>query len=472
MAPKNFELNDQTIQQLFGVDDAENEDPDRLKAFFFKNKAYKNLKNDLPIRIVVGHKGIGKSALLKMCSLEDEEDGKPSIWIKPDKLLDVSTDGGFNAMISEWKTKLRSLIVTEFTGEKHGLVKTMASGIINDILSLAKQHNMEGTQAALLKNLHEKRKISVYIDDLDRGWEAQRKDVTKISTLLNAIRDLSGENPKVRFLIALRTDVYQLVRTSDESTDKIEQNIINLSWDNHEILYVMASRVNLFFNPTSQQASPKMLQPALFKFFEPIIEKRFHGAGKWANAPMHRVLLSLTRKRPRDLIKLLSSAAKEAYKNNRNRIVTSDLRDTFNNYSQERMQDLINEFKSELPKIERLILGMRPTKREKTALDAFLYDKGSLIAKIKEIMEHNHFYFANKSPVTPQALAEFLYRIDFITARKDSDTDSTKIARVYYSQNKNLMGQEDFGYKWEIHPAYRWALRPSAEHKIFENIDL
>ena len=57
--------------------------------------------------------------------------------------------------------------------------------------------------------------------------------------MLNAVRDLISENPLMRFRISLRSDVYYLVRTSDESTDKIEGSVIWQSWTNHEILVLL-----------------------------------------------------------------------------------------------------------------------------------------------------------------------------------------------------------------------------------------
>ena len=62
----DIRFDDLTIRDLFGTDTAEDEDPERLKAYFFKNKAYSSTRANLPLRILVGHKGIGKSALLRM----------------------------------------------------------------------------------------------------------------------------------------------------------------------------------------------------------------------------------------------------------------------------------------------------------------------------------------------------------------------------------------------------------------------
>lgn len=64
---------DDKIRELFGAEAAEDEAPERLKAYFFKNRAYDSLMANLPLRLLVGHKGIGKSALLRMAYFENIE---------------------------------------------------------------------------------------------------------------------------------------------------------------------------------------------------------------------------------------------------------------------------------------------------------------------------------------------------------------------------------------------------------------
>src|SRR6185312_15400484 len=94
----------------------------------------------------------------------------------------------------------------------------------------------------IVENFKKTGVIDVYIDDVDRGWSASKADIRNISALLNAMRDISNSDQRIRFRIGLRSDVYFLVRTSDESTDKIEANVIWLSWSNHDILCIIAQR--------------------------------------------------------------------------------------------------------------------------------------------------------------------------------------------------------------------------------------
>lgn len=113
-----------------------------------------------------------------------------------------------------------------------------------------------------------------------------------------SMRDLSTDNKGLRFKLSLRSDVYFLVRTSDESTDKIEGSVIWYGWTNHEIFVLLVKRIETFFGRTVDEAHLlKTRQSELARFLEPIIEPRFTGMGKWENSPMYRVLMSLIRKR-------------------------------------------------------------------------------------------------------------------------------------------------------------------------------
>lgn len=48
---------DDVIQSMFGHEAAEDEEPDRLKNYYFKTSAYEKVHSQLDLRILVGHKG-------------------------------------------------------------------------------------------------------------------------------------------------------------------------------------------------------------------------------------------------------------------------------------------------------------------------------------------------------------------------------------------------------------------------------
>ena len=248
---------------------------------------------------------------------------------------------------------------------------------------------------------------------------------------------------------------------------------MRLEWTNHDILIVMALRISSYFGKKIDIHNIETRsQNRIAEHLHTVIDERFAGRGHWENAPIHRILLSLTRKRPRDLIKLLSGAARAAFRNENKKISSFDLESTFANYSNERVNDLVLEFRSEVPEIEKLIYNMGPTtSRRKNKERNYLYTNGELSVKLGNILKNHPLKFNNRTIVTSKSLAEFLYKIDFIIARNDDDPDHVKW--TYFDQNRMLQSQfVDFGYKWEVHPAYRWALNPKGVAKILDEIDL
>jgi hypothetical protein len=214
-----------------------------------------------------------------------------------------------------------------------------------------------------------------------------------------------------------------------------------------------------------------MRQEDIARHLHRIIDPTFLWRGKWEHAPIHRVLLSLTRRRPRDLIKLLAGAAQLSYERRHQIITSDDLRSTFVSYSQDRLQDIINEFRSELPNVKALLLGMRPTKAYSIGDHPFLYAPDELSRKLKNILSSNSLIFANGDKVDFHSLKQFLYKIDFILAR--SESEQGRIDWTYFDENRFAASKEtDFGYSWEVHPAYRWALEKKDVQQIIDGTDL
>lgn len=477
------DFTDENIYRIFGNEDAENERPERLKEYFFRNKAYESVKADLPIRILVGHKGVGKSALLKVCHLEDADEGYLSLWVRPNDVFGSveSKADSFLRLIENWKIGLSTLIVrktfeaveqydkadavTQIRGGTRQLLSVLGKGMTEIADDSPEQVKL------LIRRFREKQRIRVYLDDLDRGWQARAEDIANISALLNAVRDMAGEDDRIQFRIGLRTDVYHLVRTSDESTDKVEANLIWLTWTNHEILAAMAKRISTFFGETVDELRLVSLpQKEIAVKLNRVIAPTFEGRGKWENQDTYKILMTLVRKRPRDLIKIFYNAAKEAKKDEAQIIQSAHLQRIFEKYSNERLRDVINEFKTELPEIENFLLGMRQTSKERDNGIGPIFDDGALLTKIRNISSGTNLRFTNGEVASPQNLARFLYKCDFVTARYERESF---IVRKHFEENQILANTKaQFGFKWEIHPAYRWALEPQRLSDIIDRIQL
>lgn len=478
----NIQFTDVNIQKLFGYEDAESEPIQRLKEYYFKNETYDRVASDLPIRILVGHKGIGKSALFKISMAEEAAKGNLPILIKPDDIAELGkSDENFLLKIRQWKVGLIKIIGTKVFNElgvdDDSIVGRLSqfgikliSFITDSVSAIKDKVDIKPAQKIMIDKFLRTKKIIVYIDDLDRGWEGKKDDIVRLSALLNSIRDLANENMGIQFKVSLRSDVYFLVRTSDESTDKIEGSVVWYSWTNHEILVMLIKRVLTY---RGEKADERNLintkQYHLAPYLDYVMEKKFEGSGKWENIPTYKMLMSLTRKRPRDLVKLCTLAAREAFKDRSSIIRTSHFQKIFEEYSQGRMQDTINEYRSELPNIEKLLFGMKPTKKEKNYADSFVFTSTELQTKLNNILQQNRFTFSNGKEARAKDLEHFLFKINFLTGRKL--LGNGEIDRKYFEENRYLSTPySNFGYDWEIHPAFRWVLQPDSLDDIFAKL--
>jgi len=474
---------EENIQRLFGNEAGESESIERLKEYYFKTPIFDQVASNLPLRILVGHKGIGKSALFKIAMDEDPAKKRLPILIRPDDIYGIAEiDDSLLSLIKQWKLGLLQIIgekiissfgiETEIDSASYLRKGSRVLSFLAESILAVKEHwNLDHTKKSILEHFLKSHQVVVYIDDLDRGWEGRRQDIKRVSALLNAARDLSSDLEGLSFRISLRSDVYYLVRTSDESTDKVETSVIWYSWTNHEILTLLAKRVQTFFDkPFDDDFFAALPQDSVAQFINSVVEPRFFGRGNWQNIPTYRMMMSLIRRRPRDLVKLCTLAARQAFLDKSNLIGTKHFESIFSDYSLGRIQDAVNEYKTEMPEIQKLLFGMKPTKKEKTTKEGYVFRTDEILQKLTNLSSQNAFIFADGSKATPKDLLHFLYKINFLTARMELPNGT--IDRKYFEENRYISGQfTDFGYAWEIHPAYRWALQPENIQDIISNIE-
>ena len=108
---------------------------------------YDLIHNDLPLRILVGHKGVGKSAAFKISCEENRNKKRIAIWIRPDDIMELCQEKtNLLQMIRDWKKGLSDIIFEKVIASvglniEGGLGKSVniAGKLIGKITELFKQ---------------------------------------------------------------------------------------------------------------------------------------------------------------------------------------------------------------------------------------------------------------------------------------------------------------------------------------------
>jgi hypothetical protein len=285
--------------------------------------------------------------------------------------------------------------------------------------------------------------------------------------MFDAIRDLQRENPTLRVRVGLRTDLFTLIRSTDSSSDKWQTAVVHHAWTNHQTFVLLVKRIVTYFG--GKQDYDRLLQrpqASLAHLLDPILERRYEGKGLWHHKPTYNVIMSFARRRPRDLVVLLTLAGRNAKARQHPKIDTQDLEDSFARFSDGRLVDAVNEFGLEAPGLDKLLMAMKPSKVERTAAQNYMLSTDAMLKRIKQALEKAPLRFADGRTATPMTVLAFLYRIDFLQARK-TDMEGV-VDRKYFDQNQLLTPDKiDLGYDWEIHIAFRWVLQPDDPAAIF-----
>lgn len=507
MSSTNNDFKKENRIRLFGHEDAGKEKDARLSEYYFKTTQYEDIASDLGLQIVVGEKGTGKSALLKMAYINGKQSEDVALWIRLDDLSEIYeellTEENLYKLKTLWKKAISRLVVMRLAEE----ISVALNEDYNQALRWAyesgySKRDFIAHTAKLLKPLYEKyvstestespqehrvlerlitkQEVRLFFDDFDLDWKGNIQDVKRIKSLILSLSDMTSDMDGLSARIALRTDVYDMIR-DQEFSDKFESSIIKCKWNNQQILRALAKRICTYYSIPFDEEKAKddnTLQYNIQEYLNVVFEKRFSEYSRiWPNAPIHRVMFSLLRRKPRDMVKLCQNVAECAYEKSLDKIDGDCFISILDNYSQERMKDIINEYKNVIKGLEPLLMRMAPTQQEikERYKERYVYTTAQLYGKIKNILQNVpvQIYNPNTEGLTNadvHDVAYFLYKIGFITGRKKP---YKKIERVYFEQSPYLLKKNvgDGGYSWEIHPAYRAALALGIKDNWLSTID-
>lgn len=437
------------------------------------------------MKILVGKKGSGKSALLQYLLDKETAQNFPVVRLTPTDYNDLDFEKNaspakvissiYNSIVKAMSIavgKMPDRITSRYTdimksdavyaGEISSpvidkMVETLANigEVITDcnIKSLIPQVNssVAARKRAITSYISDERKIFyVLLDDVDQICDATRLDYYDIVWYeLLALFKISQELQNVYPIISIRKEIWRHFSNDTGNIDKYDQlrsmvYELNPSRDDlksilEQRLKVCVKKYNLGYGITYEH------------FFD-------GNDCKVPNSTERRswgdYLVSSSRENPRDIIQLVSMLIKNALDNNRDKISDRDIQEIAVKYSQERVNDLVNQNKDIFSNLRMVVESFADCDFELAANDVkkHLSTQDSLSAIII-----NGENLSNRGEEMIIALWKLLYNIGFINPRAADNTKEKKYTFIPY--NENLVSSSGWNnmqrYSWDVHPCYR-----------------
>lgn len=424
----------------WGDDSAEN-DPNLLE-YFIDSDAFQRLRRKSK-SIVIGRKGSGKSALRKKLEQEFcEQENTFVVNIAP-KLSTIKNIlnnkdivNNFGEEIFFQHTWLRQILLDllskvgdgskgKLTQESWSFARDISIQLnrtskdmienITDVLSSIKvkagnigdlgiQLERELRNVADLEALefHVKKlgddgaNFVVLVDDLDLGWDNSVAANNLLLGLLSTVNYLSRLSGKIYCCVFLREDVYSILISKTQHSDKY-RNIEKIRWDSNKLLGILNSRIN--YN-ICQHLLPQVENPFLTVFPKTI------GTSNTENWLIERTL-----SRPRELLQL-----SRFYTENIEGQDPDDkaLKDCELNYSSWKLDDLCTEYSNQYPGLMSLFSFWKTNFfRYKYHLKRDEYDE--MVSQIISSVSIEEDWFSEiKEKQDKERLLRILYEIGFI----------------------------------------------------------
>jgi hypothetical protein len=298
------------------------------------------------------------------------------------------------------------------------------------------------------------RNVWILIDDLDATFQNTKQECLSMSTFFSACRYLIQDIIGIRFRVSMRSDVWPIIRRYDESLDKMEQYVNEITWEIDDFRSLLYMRVKSQCKDTDVCLPNKFPQERDDEFEERVIALIFVPKMPWGEKDVftYSVIFTLSYHRPRWAIQLCKLAQKNAVKSKSKQIRKADIDVVWGDYGKKRIADLVAEHKHQCREVEELVNAFRGADRLLTREELMGWVNGHILKHMNVIIEGS---VASSS----LEIAHCLYRVGFIVAR--SDDDQGNYEHYHFQEMPDFLSSrtnQDFNVKWEIHPCYRQAL--------------
>jgi hypothetical protein len=335
----------------FGNEAGDDVSPQEILNFFVEQQQFLGyLDSTQKILLATAKKGVGKSALMRWVEakkLTEAQEAPLVISVTGSDLVrsnfNLPSEPKLpNEYIRDWMQRICAIInrrigaqlSVAITDDQITLVESaeidgfksrnLLSALTERLTKLApqveKSKKLAPNDIEILKR-YSGQSVWLCVDDLDATYQRTDRENLELSTFFSACRYLASQTSGVVFRATMRTDVWTMIRRFDESLDKFDQYVTDITWSQADFRRLLARRISFEMgrigiegSSTQKYATSADVKEHLTESEEHLIESVFEKRIRWGEweRRSYQVVYTLSYHRPRWAIQLCKLAQKKS----------------------------------------------------------------------------------------------------------------------------------------------------------------
>jgi hypothetical protein len=468
----------------FGAPAAERDMERGLGEYFVESETYNRVKSGAK-RILIGGRGIGKSAIFQILARRERDAGSFVIELTPEdysyelltQTMASQSSGSWakhGAYAAAWKYLIYVLIMKETAARRVHLPKDTGGQIykyirdnhinheasrLGSLVSYLKR--MEGIKIGpyeatmrareleklykleeihhLLPALREvaaSRRVIVLVDELDRGWDSSEDARAFIAGLFQACISVNSVHDNLRVYMSLRQELYEEIPELYDDAQKYRDLIETIRWSSGSLLTLIANRIRHSL-PALAGRDDKDCWDILF-----------------ADGPrgVFPYMIDRTLYRPREIIQFCVQVLEYA-RDSRTPVPVgrAAVREAERSYSHERTRDIAAEYRFQYPGLLSVMEAFRGRASILTRDDLELL---CLELITRELPTRGTRGWLDDC--TPESLTDILWATGFLGAEASQAATSTRTRAHFIGPHQGAQYTVATARRFQVHPMF-WA---------------
>lgn len=264
----------------------------------------------------------------------------------------------------------------------------------------------------------------ILIDDLDLHWQGTAIQNAFLGALFFSMQKLSWSS-RIKCVVSMRREIYRQVEL--EERDKFADYICEMQWRKSQIKEMVEKRITYLFACDRSQIWGGMFPVDAFE-----------------------AIWQLTNGMPREVIRASNSCIKEALLEQRPSVDTADLKSGLRKFSEDRLDDLCNNWRHTYPGLRSVCLEFTGG-RKQFSLET-LEEVSFRLASRHELNPMDELSWAFSGFEQPLLFAQQLARAGLLLVKEGRD------APARAADEDDLLRMDD-GWWYSIHPTFHLALK-------------